>query len=106
MEKRNEKNPGPEQKFVAGGINAIVWKNKAERNGKEEEYHTINIEKRWKDKNGTWKGSNSFWVYELPKLQIVVGQAYEWCTIKRKEPGTTTNTDEDGKDTNESESVI
>lgn len=85
MEKRNEKSQGPEQKFVVGGINATVWKNRQERNGKEEEYNTVTVEKRFKDKNGAWKGSNSFRVNELPKLQIVVGQAYEWCTVKRQD---------------------
>ena len=76
----------PEQKFNAGGVTATVWKNTGEKDGASKEYHYITVEKRYKDKNGAWKGSNSFRVDELPKLQIVAGQAFEYCSMKKEKP--------------------
>ncbi|MBD3313294.1 hypothetical protein GF345_02530 [Candidatus Woesearchaeota archaeon] len=73
----------PEAKFSAGGIFATVWKNTASnKEGKEIEYSTISIERRYKDRNDEWKSTNSMRQTDLPKAVVVLQKAYEHLVLK------------------------
>lgn len=73
----------PEIKFDAGAIVATVWKNKA--NSGEGEFKTVGFERRYKDKDGKWKNSNTLRINDLPKAIMVLQKAYEYLTLKGAE---------------------
>ncbi|MEK6961101.1 MAG: hypothetical protein AABX47_08065 [Nanoarchaeota archaeon] len=77
----------PEQKFKAGGVEATVWKNKSQKDGGESEYFSVGFTRSYKDKGGSWKTTNSLAVHDIPKAIAVLGKAYEWCVMKRKDDG-------------------
>ncbi|MBD3183364.1 hypothetical protein GF312_13790 [Candidatus Poribacteria bacterium] len=70
----------PEKKFVAGGIAVTIWKNTGKDESKS--YHSIVLEKRYKDKEGNWKSTNSLNSNDLPKARLVLAKAYEYLMLK------------------------
>ncbi len=68
----------PEQKYSAGGITATVWANT--KDGKT--FHNVSFDKRYKDKEGNWKSTNSLNVTDLPKAIMVLGKAFEYAALK------------------------
>lgn len=74
----------PEQKFRAGAIEATVWKNQSTKPGLLD-YFSVGFAKSYKDKLGAWKTTNSLNVADIPKAITVLGKAYEWCVMKKKE---------------------
>ncbi len=74
-------NNGPEKKFRAGAINASVWKNHGQRDGQAVEYHTISFERRYKDRDGQWKSTNSLRINDLPRAALLLQEAYRYCVM-------------------------
>lgn len=72
----------PEKKFSAGTISVAIWNNAREKDGEKIEYHTISIERSYKDKNEKWQTSGSFCVGDLPKVEALARKAYEFLMIK------------------------
>lgn len=68
----------PEQKYSASGITATVWTNT--KDGKT--FRTVSFDKRYKDKEGNWKSTNSLHVSDLPKAIMVLGKAFEYAALK------------------------
>lgn len=75
----------PEQKFRAGPIEASIWKNEKEKDGVVREYRSVTFQRRFKDKDGKWKSSNTLQVYDLPRALIVLGKAYESLILTQSE---------------------
>jgi hypothetical protein len=78
-----EKNK-PEQKFRAGAISATVWKNKGNSAGKVTEFFTIKLERRYKDSNDQWQGTDSLGINDIPKAILVLQKAFEHIITKKK----------------------
>ncbi|MEM4247171.1 MAG: hypothetical protein QXR48_00390 [Candidatus Woesearchaeota archaeon] len=73
---------GPEKKFRAGAVSATVWKNdRVKATGESFSYHTISLERSYKDKSGNWKNANSFRIQDLPKAALVIQEAYRHLTL-------------------------
>lgn len=72
----------PEKKFRAGAITATIWKNKGERNGKETEYHTVSVERNYKDKDSKWQSTTSLRVHDIPNAQLVLSKTFEFLQLK------------------------
>ncbi len=73
---------GPEKKFRAGAISATVWKNdKQKATGETFSYHTISLERSYKDKAGNWKNAGSMRLQDLPKAALVLQEAYRYLTL-------------------------
>ncbi len=70
----------PEKKFKAGAVSATVWKNTSEKG----EYSSIQLARAYKDKDSTWKHTNSFNANDLPKAIVVLNKAYEYLVAKEK----------------------
>ena len=72
----------PIKEFRAGQIKASVWENE-KKNGKGEtvKYLSVNIEKSYKDKEGNWKTSSTYFCEDLPKLQLVTAKAFEYISL-------------------------
>jgi len=82
MENEKTSENQPYQKFVAGGVSATIWSNKAEKEGKEIEYKTISIERSYKDKEDNWRKTSSMRLSDLPKVELVSRKAFEFLTLR------------------------
>lgn len=80
----------PEKKYSAGTIQATIWKNQKDNL----EYHTISFTRRYKDKEGNWKDTNSLTKTDLPKAIIVLQEAFKYLTLKETNNEVTTPKEE------------
>lgn len=71
----------PEQKFKAGAISATLWKNQSQKNGQTIEYHTVSLERNYKDQSGQWKSTSSMRQTDLPKAVLVLSKAFEHLSM-------------------------
>lgn len=67
----------PIKKFSAGSISCALWENQATVEGRKVEILKATVERRYKDKDGTWKSSNSFSRNEIPLVIYCLGKAFE-----------------------------
>jgi hypothetical protein len=75
----------PEKSFRAGGVSATVWKNHGKSvNGEATEYRTISIERRYTDKQGEWKSTNSMRLNDLPKAKVALDEAYKYLVLNEQ----------------------
>jgi hypothetical protein len=79
-----QENNQPEAKFSTGAIQATVWKNTSDKD--EQEYRTVSLSRRYKDKDDTWKSTNSLRINDLPKAELVLRKAYEFIVLKDTTP--------------------
>lgn len=78
----------PIRKFKAGGITASVFENKTSAKGFEAKIYNVVVSKTFKDKEGNWKTSFSFSVFnEIPKVQLVLSKAYEYVAMLSNKEG-------------------
>jgi hypothetical protein len=75
----------PEKVFKMGAVRASIFCNDFERNGKIVPLRKVVLEVRYKDKDGEWKGSNSFSTNEIPKAITALQQAYEHLVTQGSE---------------------
>ena len=76
----------PEKKFRAGGVVATIWKNKQKnKEGKEFEVYSINVDRTYKD-GDEFKQTSSMKVNDLPKLALVANEAYAYLNLKDAKP--------------------
>lgn len=79
MEGKNQ----PEKKFTTGAISASVWKNDGTtKEGQKTSFNTISLQRRYTDKEGTWKSTNTLRINDLPKAALVLTKAYEYLVLK------------------------
>ena len=72
----------PEKTFRQGSCSASVFVNGIRKNGKTIEMKKVSVQKSYKDKDGTWKNTNSYGINDLPKLALVANKAYDYLTAK------------------------
>jgi hypothetical protein len=76
----------PDKKFKAGAVTATVWKNDLkDRQGNGFSVYTVSFERTYKDRDGQWKSTSSLRINDIPKLQLVAGEAYEYLVRKGSE---------------------
>jgi len=79
----------PEKKFSTGVISATIWKNKGiSKAGMPVEFKTISLQRRYTDKSGEWKSTNSLRINDLPKAILVLNKAYEHIVLKEQKEDT------------------
>ena len=67
----------PEKRFRCGGCEAAVFENEISRNGNTVKVKKVSFQKRYKDKDGEWKSTNSLDANDLPKAILALSSAYE-----------------------------
>ena len=73
----------PVKKYKVGGVQAAIWENQAlNPQGQQETFHSVTMERRYKDKEGNWKTSESFRAGDLPKAILLLSKAYEFVALK------------------------
>lgn len=63
--------------FAAGGVRAAIWENEIQVNGSAKTVLKASVDRRYKDKSGTWKSSTSFSRNEIPLPVFVLEKAFE-----------------------------
>ena len=74
-------NAKPVKKFVAGTIQAAIWRNAIQvSGGNDGVMMTVSLERRYKDREGNWQSSGSLRVNDVPKAVMLLNKAYEFLT--------------------------
>ncbi len=85
----------PEKKFSTGAICATIWKNNGtSKNGVPVEYRTIQLDRRYKDKEGNWQSSGSLRLNDLPKASLVLQKAYEYLVLRGQDSSSSNPSEE------------
>ncbi len=71
----------PEKRFKCGAVEAAVFENEIQKNGAKVKLKKVSIQKRYTTAEGDWKSTNSFDANDLPKLKLVVGEAYRYLAL-------------------------
>jgi hypothetical protein len=78
------KNAKPVAKFQAGVVQASVWENTATIDGTEKKFFTISFQRSYKDKDDKWQNTTAMRVNDLPKLALVIQEAYKTIVLDDK----------------------
>ena len=74
---RGERMAGPICKFRAGQISSAIWEGEAKFNDRTVPMLRATVERRYKDRDGTWKSSGSFSRNEIPLAIYCLNKAFE-----------------------------
>jgi len=66
----------PVKKFSAGSVSCALWENEATVDGRKVNLLKATVERRYKDKDGTWKSSGSFSRNEIPLAVFCLLKAF------------------------------
>jgi hypothetical protein len=80
----------PLKKISAGGVSCALWENPATIDGRKVNLLWATVERRYKDKDGTWKSSGSFSRNEIPLVIYCLTKAFDVMVGEhdgRSEPG-------------------
>jgi len=78
----------PIQKFRAGQVGCALWENEVTVGGEKQVILKASVSRRYKDRNGNWKTSQSFSRNEIPLAIFVLFQAFEAMLEKPKDETT------------------
>lgn len=71
----------PVKEVRVGSVSVTIWERDFQRNGRSETFLTASINKRYQDKSGAWKKSNSFTRRELADAAKAVQEALAFVEI-------------------------
>ena len=72
----------PETVIRFGLISASIWPNRLQSESGEKIVRTVNLQRRYKTDDGTWKTKNSFTLSELPIAIEVLKRALDYVASK------------------------
>lgn len=75
------------KRFVCGGVSASVWQCERESGTGAFLAEFVTFSKRYKKSDGQWDSTCSFRKNDLPKLEVVLRQAYEFLNAKKRPQG-------------------
>ncbi len=67
----------PIQRFRAGQVACALWENEVTANGKQQTILKASVSRRYKDRYGSWKTSQSFSRNEIPLAIYALQKAFE-----------------------------
>ena len=67
----------PVKKIAAGAVRAALWENEIEVDGAPKTVLKVSLDRRYKDKNGEWKSSQSFSRNEIPLAIWCLERAFD-----------------------------
>jgi hypothetical protein len=76
----------PIKKINAGSISCALWENEATVEGRTIGVLRATVERRYKDRDGTWKSSGSFSRNEIPLVVYCLVQAFAAMVGEKGEP--------------------
>jgi len=75
-------NNPPIKTLRAGQVEAAIWSQQKEQDGRTYVQHSTRIQKRYKDKDGMWKSTDYFWPGDLADLALVTRKAMEFTRLR------------------------
>lgn len=79
---RPQKGQGPLKSFRSGAIQVTIWENETlTHEGQLIATKSVSFERRYKDKNGEWKSTNSLKANDIPKATLLLSKAYEYLVL-------------------------
>ena len=66
----------PVKKFSAGSVSCALWENEATVDGRKVSLLKATVERRYKDRDGTWNSSGSFSRNEIPLAVFCLLKAF------------------------------
>ena len=75
----------PVAKFRAGQLTCAVWENQITVGNRQQTILKASVSRRYQDKSGTWKSSQSFSRNEIPLAIHVLQKAFELMLEKAEE---------------------
>ena len=85
----------PVAKFRAGQVSSAIWENEVQMSRGTVKMLKATVQRRYKDKSGTWKSSTSFGRNEIPLAIHCLQKAFEKIIqTQNEEARTDTNTEE------------
>ena len=73
--------------IAAGSCRAAIWENEIRVNGSSKTVLKASVERRYKDKDGSWKSSQSFSRNEIPLAVYCLSKAFETIVAEEKDEG-------------------
>ena len=70
----------PEKRFQCGAVEASIFENEVQQNGKQFKVKKVSFQKRYKGADG-WKSTNSLDVNDLPKAILALQKAFEYLAL-------------------------
>ncbi len=84
----------PEKQFRSktGGLSANIWKNTAQReDGSQAEFYKVTVQKSYLDDNKKFQTTNSYSEADVPKIVMLMNQAYAYLELKTVDPSSSTS---------------
>jgi len=75
----------PEKRFQSGGIEASIFENEIQHNGRTTKIKKVAFQKRYKSSQG-WKTTYSLDINDIPKAILVLSKAYEHLVLNSDLP--------------------
>ena len=72
----------PIKSFRAGNIEASIWKSQHDKDGHNVVRYSVQIQKKYRKKNGDYEPTKTFFPDELPKLATIAQKAYEYISVR------------------------
>ena len=95
MNEPNRRVDRPEKNFKVGAVRAAVWPTTIVlKDGTSFDKKKVVVDRRYKDRNGEWKSTNSLDANDVPKAILALQKAYEYIMThgeKEKEKEVETN---------------
>ena len=76
----------PEKRFQSGGIEASIFENEIQHNGRTTKIKKVAFQKRYKSSQG-WKTTYSLDINDIPKAILVLSKAYEHLVLNSESHG-------------------
>jgi hypothetical protein len=67
----------PVARFRAGQVGCALWENEIVVGGKRQKVVKASVDRRYQDRDGSWKSSQSFSRNEIPLVIYVLQKAFE-----------------------------
>ena len=82
LKKQKEK---PIKVFRIGTVQASVFMNTAEKDGKKLKIPSVSFQKRFVDEKGEWQTTNKLNLNDIPKAILVLNEAYRYLLLKERQ---------------------
>ena len=79
-------NQQPIERHRAGSVSCALWENEISVNGQQKTILKASLDRRYQDRNGNWKSSQSFSRNEIPLAIYCLKKAFESIIEKAKDP--------------------
>ena len=73
----------PTKSFRVGTVQASVFMNVVEKEGKKIKIPSVSFQKRYTDEKGEWQTTNKLNVNDIPKAVLVLNEAYKYMALKQ-----------------------